>query len=54
MDKLAVKYYVLFVGRQPKLFVLRLVGESGIPGGAVKCVDIRRNVGGEGDSLGHT
>ncbi len=27
------------------------VGESGIPGGAVKCVDIRRNAGGESDSL---
>ena len=27
-------------------------GESGIPGGAVKCVDIRRNAGGESDSLG--
>ncbi len=24
---------------------------SGIPGVAVKCVDIRRNTGGEGDSL---
>ena len=28
------------------------VGEvCGIPGGAVKCVDIRRNTGGEGDIL---
>ncbi len=26
-------------------------GESEIPGGAVKCVDIRRNAGGESDSL---
>ncbi len=26
-------------------------GESGIPGGAVKCVEIRRNTGGEGGSL---
>ena len=25
--------------------------ESGIPGVAVKCVDIRRNTGGEGGSL---
>ena len=25
--------------------------ESGIPGVAVKCVDIRRNTGGEGDFL---
>ncbi len=28
-------------------------GGSGIPGGAVKCVDIRKNTGGEGDSLVH-
>jgi hypothetical protein len=26
-----------------KLFSLRIVEESGIPGGAVKCVDIGRN-----------
>ena len=26
-------------------------GESGIPSVAVKCVDIRRNTGGEGDFL---
>ncbi len=26
-------------------------GESGIPGGAVKCVDIRRNAGGESNFL---
>ncbi len=26
-------------------------GESGIPGVAVKCVDIRRNTRGEGDAL---
>ncbi len=31
---------------------LSTVGESGTPGGAVICVDIRRNAGGEGDSLG--
>ncbi len=36
---------------QPKLPVLRAIGESGTPGGAVKCVDIRRNAGGESDSL---
>ena len=30
------------------------VGEvNGIPGVAVKCVDIGRNIGGEGDSLDH-
>ncbi len=33
------------------LHVSRTGGESGIPGGAVKCVDIRRNAGGESDSL---
>ncbi len=36
---------------QPKLVVLSAVGGSGTPGGAVKCVDIRRNAGGESDSL---
>ncbi len=30
---------------------LELEGESGIPGEAVKCVEIRRNTGGEGGSL---
>ncbi len=29
----------------------RVRGESGIPGVAVKCVDIRRNIGGEDGSL---
>ena len=33
------------------LIGLRLVEESGIPGGAVKCVDIGRNTRGEGGSL---
>jgi hypothetical protein len=29
-------------------------GDGGIPGGAVKCVEIRKNVGGEGGHLdGH-
>lgn len=30
---------------------LSQVGEGGIPGGAVKCVDIRRNTNGEGTLL---
>lgn len=30
---------------------LRVGGEGGIPGVAVKCVDIRRNTGGEGGLL---
>ncbi len=34
-----------------KLRGLSSEGESGIPGGAVKCVEIRRNTGGEGGSL---
>jgi hypothetical protein len=34
-----------------KLLGLRLVEESGIPGGAVKCVDIGRNTRGEGGFL---
>ena len=34
-----------------KLLYLRLVGVEGIPSGVVKCVDIRRNSGGEGALL---
>jgi hypothetical protein len=34
-----------------KLWNLSAGEESGIPGVAVKCVDIRRNTGGEGDFL---
>ncbi len=34
-----------------KLADWRQVEASGIPGVAVKCVDIRRNTGGEGDFL---
>jgi hypothetical protein len=33
------------------LVVLREVGVFGTSGGAVKCVDIRRNAGGESDVL---
>ena len=33
------------------LYILNMGEESGIPGVAVKCVDIRRNTGGEGDFL---
>ena len=35
-----------------KLFFLSEVEVSGIPGVAVKCVEIRRNIGGEGGLLG--
>ena len=34
-----------------KLFFLRVGGVIGIPGVAVKCVDIGRNTGGEGGLL---
>ena len=36
---------------QLKLFFLSVGEESGIPSVAVKCVDIRKNIGGEGDFL---
>ena len=36
---------------RPILHGLRAGGESGIPGGAVKCVEIGKNAGGESDSL---
>ena len=32
---------------------LRIEGDRGIPGVAVKCVDIRKNTGGEGDDLSY-
>jgi hypothetical protein len=32
---------------------LSVGGENGTSGGAVKCVDIRRNAGGESDSLAY-
>ncbi len=34
-----------------KLYLLSVGEESGIPSVAVKCVDIRRNTGGEGGFL---
>ncbi len=36
-----------------KLGVLNVREESGIPGVAVKCVDIRKNTGGEGGFLAY-
>ena len=36
-----------------KLYDLRVGEESGIPGVAVKCVDIGRNTSGEGGSLAY-
>ena len=49
--KLVVKYLGSTEELQPKLHPLSVGGESGIPSVAVKCVDIRRNTGGEGDFL---
>ena len=49
--KLFVKYLYLMEKMQVILYKLRQKGARGIPGGAVKCVDIRRNTEGEGTSL---
>ena len=50
-SKLVVKYLGLTEELQLKLFFLSAGEESGIPSVAVKCVDIRKNIGGEGDFL---
>ena len=51
MIKSGVKSFGL-TGKQPLiLVVLREVGVGGTSGGAVKCVDIGRNAGGESDTL---
>ncbi len=47
----SVKSYGLPIELQPILLFLSTVGGSGTPGEAVKCVEIRRNAGGESDSL---
>ena len=49
--KLDVKYPGLTRGVHSKLGGSSTGEESGIPGVAVKCVDIRRNTGGEGGFL---
>ena len=49
--KLDVKYPGLTWGLHPILQDLSAGEESGIPSVAVKCVDIRRNTGGEGGFL---
>ena len=46
-----VKYLDSIEELHSKLPGWSLEEESGIPGGAVKCVDIRRNIRGEGGSL---
>ncbi len=48
---MVVKYGGYTEELHPKLFPLSVGEESGIPSVAVKCVDIRRNTGGEGDFL---
>ena len=50
-DKLVVKALGSTEELQLKLLFLSVGEESGIPSVAVKCVDIRRNTGGEGDFL---
>ena len=50
--KLGVKALGLTEEWRPKLHGLREIGARGTSGGAVKCVEIRRNTGGEGDALG--
>ncbi len=46
-----VKSHGLPVERHSKLQCLSAGGESGILSVAVKCVDIKKNTGGEGGSL---
>ena len=46
-----MKYRGSTPGLRLKLSVLSVGEESGIPSVAVKCVDIRRNTGGEGGFL---
>ena len=48
---MGVKYLGSTEELRPILPGLRVRGESGIPGGAVKCVEIGKNAGGESDSL---
>jgi hypothetical protein len=40
-------------GLPDRLRSLSILGASGIPGVAVECVEIRKNTGGEGGSLGY-
>ena len=46
-----VKSDRLTVKLPPKLFILSAEEGDGIPGVAVKCVDIRKNTGSEGGHL---
>ncbi len=47
-----VESHGLTVELRGKLIVLRPVGVCGTLGGAVKCVDIKRNANGENSTLG--
>ena len=51
LDKSVVKSLGSTGRGSQKLSGLSVVGEDGIPGVAVKCVDIRRNTDGEGGLL---
>ncbi len=46
-----MKTYGLTISLHPKPLLLSIGEDSGTPGVAVKCVDIRRNAGGEGGYL---
>ena len=52
MGKSVVKSLGSTQGGRPRLLILRGAEEPGIPGVAVKCVEIGRNTGGEGGALG--
>ncbi len=51
MSRSGVKSHSSTVELRLKLLVLSGEEESGTPGGAVECVDIWRNAGGESGSL---
>ncbi len=53
MSKLVVKSLGSTEELQPKLDILSVGEESGIPSVAVKCVEIKRNTHCEGDLLEH-
>ena len=52
--KSVVKSFGSTEERRSILLFLRVAEETGIPGVAVKCVEIGRNTGGEGGSLGNS
>ena len=52
LDKSGVKYIGSTYGLHLKLYSLSEVEANGIPGVAVKCVEIGRNTSGEGGLLG--